>query len=52
MYWLIIMIMGVYVYTLIRKSPKWCVFTQAWGYIVITSYLGVFKFDMVIPLVF
>ncbi len=29
-------------YTLIRKSPRWCVFTQAWGYIVITSYLGAF----------
>ncbi len=35
-------------YTLIRKSPSWCVFTQAWGYIVITSYLGVFKFACVI----
>ncbi len=36
------------VYTLIRKSPRWYVFTQAWGYIVITSYLGVFKFACVI----
>ncbi len=35
-------------YTLIRKSPRWCVFTQAWGYIVITSYLSVFKFACVI----
>ena len=35
-------------YTLNRKSPRWCVFTQAWGYIVITSYLGVFKFACVI----
>ena len=30
------------------KSPRLCVFTQAWGYIVITSYLGVFKFACVI----
>ncbi len=37
-----------YYYTLIRKSPRWCVITQAWGYIVITSYLGVFKFACVI----
>ncbi len=35
-------------HTLIRKSPRWCVFTQAWGYIVITRYLDVFKFACVI----
>ncbi len=34
--------------TLIRKSPRRCVFTQAWGYIVITSYLGGLKFACVI----
>ncbi len=34
--------------TLIRKSPRWCVFTQAWGYIVITIYLGAFRFACVI----
>ncbi len=25
-------------YTLIRRSPRWCVFTKAWSYIVITLY--------------
>ncbi len=35
-------------FTLIRKSTRWCVFTQAWGYIAITSYLVVFKFACLI----
>ncbi len=34
--------------TLIRKSPRWCIFTQTWGFIVIASYLCVFNFGCAI----
>ena len=43
MYVWILIILISFRHTFIRKSPRWCVFIQAWGYIVITSYLDVFK---------